>query len=95
MVNIYIVYEIDRNVDMSSYPTLENCLSGAVKLTRHVHIDLYKYPGYGLRFDRKGYFTIGDEVDRNVVIFGVDMSSSSHIDNKKKDILFLGKGHKD
>ena len=26
------------------------------------------------------------------IIFGADMSSSSHIDNKKKDILFLGKG---
>ena len=29
---------------------------------------------------------------QNVLIFGVDMSSSSHIDNKKKDILVLGKG---
>ena len=26
VVNIYIVYEINRNVDISSYPTLENCL---------------------------------------------------------------------
>ena len=29
---------------------------------------------------------------RNVIIFGVDMSSSAHADNKKKDILILGKG---
>ena len=29
---------------------------------------------------------------KNVIIFGVDMSSSVHIDNKKKDILILGKG---
>ena len=36
VVNIYIVYGIDRNVDISSYTTLENCLFGAVKLTRHV-----------------------------------------------------------
>ena len=28
----------------------------------------------------------------NVIIFGVDMSSSTKIDNKKKDILILGKG---
>ena len=27
---------------------------------------------------------------KSVIIFGVDMSSSSHIDNKKKDILILG-----
>ena len=29
---------------------------------------------------------------QNVLIFGADMSSSAHIDNKKKDILVLGKG---
>ena len=29
---------------------------------------------------------------QNVIFFGVDMSSSAHIDNKKKDILVLGKG---
>ena len=28
---------------------------------------------------------------KNVIIFGADMSSSAHIDNKKKDILFLVK----
>ena len=29
---------------------------------------------------------------RNVMIFGVDMSSSVHVDNKNKDILILGEG---
>ena len=29
---------------------------------------------------------------QNVIIFGVDMSSSTKIDNRKKDILALGKG---
>ena len=29
---------------------------------------------------------------QNVLIFGADMSFSAHIDNKKKDILVLGKG---
>ena len=33
IVNMYIVYEIKRNVNISSYPTLENYLFGAVKLT--------------------------------------------------------------
>ena len=57
---------------------------GAVKLTKHVDVDQYKYSGYGIGFDRKGSYSIGNEVGRNVIIFGVDMSSSSHIDNKKK-----------
>ena len=34
IVNIYIVYKIERSVNISSYPTLESCLYGVVKLTR-------------------------------------------------------------
>ena len=64
----------------------------AVKLTKHVHVDQYKYSGHGIGFDRKGSYSIGNEVGRNVIIFGVDMNSSAHIDNKKKNILILGKG---
>ena len=51
--------------------------------------DKYKYSRYGIGFDRKGFFSIGNKVSRNVIIFGVDMSSSSHFGNKKK---VLGKG---
>ena len=31
-------------------------------------------------------------VGKIVIVFRVDMSSSMHIDNEKKDILILGKG---
>ena len=41
ILNIYIVYEIERSVNISSYTTLENCLFGAVKFTKHVNVDLY------------------------------------------------------
>ena len=37
-------------------------------------------------------FSVGNEIGRNVIIFGVDMSSFPHINNKKKDNLILGKG---
>ena len=57
---------------------------GAVKLTKHVDVDLYKYSGYGIGFDRKRYYLIGNEICRHVIILGVDISSSSYIDNKKK-----------
>ena len=63
---------------------MENCSSGGVKLTKHVDIDMYKYSGYGIGFDRKWFFSIGDKVGRNVIISELDMSSSPHIDNKKK-----------
>ena len=61
-------------------------------MIKHVDIDQYKYSGYDIGFDRKGEFSFDDGFDRNCIIFAVDMSSSVHIDNKKKDILILGKG---
>ena len=85
VVNIYIVYEISRNNNISNYPTLENCIFGAVSLAKNADIDKYKYSGYGIGFDRKGSFSFpGTGLGRNVIIFGVDMSSSTKFDNKKK-----------
>ena len=63
---------------------LENCLFGAVRLTKHIDVDQYKYSGYGIGFDREGFYSIGNEIGRNVIVFEIDMSSSSFIDNKKK-----------
>ena len=92
IVNIYIVYEISRNYNISDYPSLENCLFGAVSLTKYTDIVQYKYYRYGIGFDRKGHFPFGNGVGRNIIIFGADKSSSVHLDNKKKYILILGKG---
>ena len=47
ILNVYIVYEISINIHISDYPTLENCLFGAVKLTENADIDKYRYSGYG------------------------------------------------
>ena len=83
-----ILYNADSN-----YPTLENCLFGAVKLTRNTGNDKYKYFGYGIGFDRKGFFSHPSGGNgKNIIIFGVNMSSSPHIDNEGKDNLILGKG---
>ena len=94
IVNIYIVYEINLwNYRYSDYPTLGTCLFGTIKLVKNADIDKYKYSGYGTGFDMKetfGFLAIG--FARNVIIFGVDMNSFPHIDNKKKYILILGKG---
>ena len=93
IVNIYIVYEISKSINISDYLTLENCLFGAVSLTKNAEIDRCGYSGYGIGFDRHGSFSFpGTGLGRNVIIFGVDMSSSTKIDNRKKDILILGKG---
>ena len=71
---------------------LVNCSFGAISITKNVDIDKNKYSEYGIGFDRSGVYLLpGGSFSRNVVIFGVDMSSSVHVDNKIKDILILGK----
>ena len=66
---------------------------GAVSLTKNADIDKYKYSGYGIGFDRHGFFSHpSGGTGRNVIIFQADMNSSAKIDNMKKDILILGKG---
>ena len=72
---------------------LKNALFSAVTLTKNKDIDKYGCSGYGIGFDRRsGFSFLGSGFSQNVLIFGVDMSSSARIDNKKKDILVLGKG---
>ena len=74
-------------------PTLKNCLFGAVTLTKKQI--LISMGTVVMELD-----LIGDKVfsfpsggfGQNILIFWADMSSSAHIDNKKKDILVLGKG---
>ena len=91
IVNIYIVYEISKNYSISSYPTLENCLFGAVSLTKNADIDRYKYSGYGIGFDRHGEFSFGNGLGKNYIIFGADLSSSSHANNQKNNIVVHGR----
>ena len=93
VVKIYIVYELGASGSHNNDPTLKNCLFGAVTLIKNADIDKYGYSTYGIGFDRRSTFSFpGCGFGQKLLIFGVDMSSSAYIDNKKKDILFLGKG---
>ena len=92
LVNICIVYEISKDININDYPTLESCLFGAVTLTKNADINKYKYSRYGTGFDRHGSFSFpGSGFRQNFIIFGVDLRSSTKIDNRTKDILILGK----
>ena len=54
---------------------------------KNADIDKCGYSGYGIGFNRRGTFSFpGGGFGLNVIIFGADMSSSEHIDNKKRDI---------
>ena len=52
-----------------------------------------RYFEYGIGFDRHGSFSSpGIGLGRSVIIFRVDISSSTKIDYRKNDILIFGKG---
>ena len=83
VVNIYIVYELGASSSRINDPTL----FGAVTLTKNADIDKYGYSGYGIGFDRRGSVSFpGGGYCQNVLIFGVHMSFSAHIDTKKRHI---------
>ena len=59
-------------------------------MTKSADINKCKYSEYGIGFDSFSFSING--LGQNVRVFGVDMSSSAKIDDRKKDILILGKG---
>ena len=99
-INIYIVYKLSpisstRNTDY----TIQNVLFGAMKITKNADSSKNNYTGYVLCFDEGGEFshTVRQgNFDRttsakNVIIFGVYMSSSIHATNRANNIYVMGK----
>ena len=86
-VNIYIVYHLDTNLNNFD-PTLENCLFGAIKTSKSSDMSECNCSGYGIGgtfLHPTGSFGI------NAIIFGADVSSSTHPNNRVNNILVLGK----
>ena len=69
-VNIYIVYELGASSSNINDPTLKNnCLFGAVTLTKNADIDKYRYSGYRIGFDRRSSFAFpGGGLGKNVLM---------------------------
>ena len=85
-LNLFITFEI------KSWPfyfenafSLRNPLFGTIKLTENVDLDKYSYCAYGISVDICGTFSLlNSSFGKNVIIFSADLSSSVHVDNKKK-----------
>ena len=96
VINPYISYTLTpwfRNLNTCF--TLNNCLLGSVKLTKNADPDKCKHKNYEIGFDYSSEFLFADgSMGRNVIIFGADMSSYVHVNNKNKDILILCEGPK-
>ena len=89
-VNIYIAYELGASSSNHNDPALKNGLFGPVTLTNKGDTEKYGYSGYGIGFDRRASFSFpGVGFGHIILILGVDMSSSAHIDNKKKKTYYF------
>ena len=91
---MYFLYELETwSRDLNSDFTLKECLIGSVKIAKSANPDKYVYSGYGIGFHSRSEFLLSDgSVGKNVIIFGVDISSAARIDNKKKDTLIVRVG---
>ena len=55
-----------------------------MKLTKNGDPEKYLYSGYGIGLDKRSRFPwTWDSWGKNIVVFGDDMSSSVHVNNKK------------
>ena len=88
-----VVYKWDSLPrDLDSDFAIRGCLFGGVKLAKNAVPDKYVYSGCGIGLNMHIKLRLPDgSVVKNDIIFGDDMSSSVHIDNKGKYILILGK----
>ena len=79
------MYEIGATTRNSYDPKLINGLFGGVTLVKNSDINKFGYTGYGIGFDRGTTFSFpSGGFDHNVLVFGVDMSGSTYIDDKKR-----------
>ena len=93
IVNTYIVYDLDawpRN--LTNNFKIKNCLFGSTSVVKNSENEKYVYSGYWITFDSAGSWSFDSAIARNVIIFGVDNSPSSHADNQKNNSLVLGEG---
>ena len=70
---------------------LRNCLFCATNIVKHNDKEKWVYSGHGIAFDEAGSWNFSNDFSRNVIIFGVDNGSCSHVENSKNNFLVLGK----
>ena len=99
VINIYCVYKLDPIASNGEYIfTIQNALFGAMQITKNADTSKYDYKGYGICFDEGGQFghTITEggfahtTNTRNFLIFGADMSFSTHANNRANNIYVMG-----
>ena len=91
IVNVHIGYDLDawpRNSNDNF--KFKNCLFGAASVVKNSDKEKYVYSGYGILFNSAASWSFDNDIAKNITLFGVDNSSSSHADNRKNNFLVLG-----
>ena len=101
-INIYYVYKLDPVASSRDTSfTIQNALFGAMQITKNATDNSKNnYKGYGICFDERSQFSHTVTEDgrahttngKNVLIFGVDMSFSTHAANRANHIYPMGDG---
>ena len=91
-LNLLVFYKLDTlPQDLHADFTLKDCMFRAIQLPKNPDPDKHSYSGSSIRFHSRSIFSITNfNQGKNVVIFGVDNSSSANSDNKEKEILVTG-----
>ena len=65
----------------------KNCLFVATNIVKNSDKEKYVYSGYGITFSSRVSWSFDNGTARNFIIFGVDSSSSLHVDSRKNDFF--------
>ena len=92
-VNAYIA------CDLNTWPTIhltnskfKKHLFGATNIVKNSDKSKWVYTGHGIGFDGGSSWSFVNDFHQNIIIFGVDNSSSPHADKHKNNISVLGEG---
>ena len=70
----------------------KNCLFGADRIVKNRDKANFVYGGYGITLDSTGSWNFDNGTARNVIVFLVDNSSSTHSNNRNNKFLVLDEG---
>ena len=84
IVNVYIIYNLDAwpRKPANNFK-FKNYLFRETNKVENGDKEKYVYSGYGATFDNACSWSFGNDFARNIIIFGIDNSLSSHSDNSK------------
>ena len=92
-VNAYIA------CDLNTWPTIrltnskfKKHLFGATNIVKNSDKSKWVYTGHGIGFDGGSSWSFVNDFHQNIIIFGVDNSSSPHADKHKNNFSVLGEG---